>query len=84
MTDDVDAKIKAHVSRHVAADEDRYLVRLRDYLAGQAIAALEGINPDLPDDSAGPEAWPNPEELVARRAQSAYLPADALLEARKK
>jgi len=56
---------------------------LRDWFAGQALIAIGDINPHLPGDKADPNIWPEPAQLVARRAKLAYLQADAMLEARK-
>jgi hypothetical protein len=59
---------------------DQYL---RDWFAVAALERLDGMNPDLPGDPASHSSWPEPQELVRRRARMAYLQADAMLEARK-
>ena len=55
---------------------------LRDYFAGQVLMSLGGTNPHLPDDPADPLNWPDPTNLVMRRAKFAYLQADAMIAAR--
>lgn len=56
---------------------------LRDWFAGQALAALSGVDPNLPGDSASRKVWPGPEELAMRRAVWSYLQADAMIAAQE-
>ena len=57
---------------------------LRDWFAGQVIATLSDINPNLPDNPAPASGWPSPVDLMQRRAAWAYLQADAMLAERSK
>lgn len=52
---------------------------LRDWFAGQALDHVKEVNPHLPGDPSSMTEWPDPEELVKRRARYAYLMADAML-----
>ena len=55
---------------------------LRDWFAGQALAAVADTNPNLPDDPAD-GYWPDAATLASRRAAWAYVQADAMLAARE-
>jgi hypothetical protein len=55
---------------------------LRDWFAGQALLTVGDMNPNLPGDPAT-GYWPEPDDLVMRRAKWAYLQADAMLAARE-
>ena len=57
---------------------------LRDWFAGQVMATLGNTNPSLPDSPASPSLWPEPPDLMQRRAAWAYLQADAMLAERSK
>lgn len=56
---------------------------LRDYFAACSLTAFDG-NPNLPGDPASGRVWPEPEVLAQRRAQWAYLQADAMIAERSK
>lgn len=57
---------------------------LRDYFSGQALAAVQGTNPNLPDDPASTRFFPESHELARRQATWSYLVADAMLAERSK
>ncbi len=52
---------------------------LRDWFAGQVLANMSGINPNLPGSPASGTFYPDAEELASRQAKWAYLLADAML-----
>jgi hypothetical protein len=57
---------------------------LRDWFAGQALANMSGVNPNLPGDPASPQFFPETHELVRRQAIWAFLMADAMIAERDK
>lgn len=59
-------------------------ISVRDWLAGQALASIHGINPSLPDSPASLSTFPKPEELARRQASWSYLVADAMIAERSK
>ena len=65
------------------AEKNNGGMTMRDWFAGQALAALSGVDPNLPGDSASRKVWPGPEELAMRRAVWSYLQADAMIAAQE-